>query len=442
MVLSSRSIRESCCPVPRSAPGNRQLVLPRQVFRRVQFSHFSVKEFLTSDRLAVAAEDISFYHIAPTHAHTILAQACLSVLLSLDDSSRSACMRQFPLAEYALEYWVDHALFENVLPCIKDGIEDLFDVDKPYFSRWIRAGGDMDYDYLWAEFEAEPPEQEAVPMYCAAFCGFRDVIEKLIRERPENVGARGGLLGTALHTASRKNHVNVAQSLLRHGADVNAPGLWGRTPLLIASCWGHLEVVRVLLEHGADVNAKVEDEGEGDTPLHIAAFYGHFEIVRTLLKNNADINARNVDARTPLLEASSRGKVDILRLLLDHGADPNARGRHEQTSLHRASSFGYLDIARLLLEHGAEVDATDDEGRTAYLIALDKRQDEVSQFLSARGARTSQGLGQDLELGRLVGLLRATLGNGNRDYSYLSGSGCTTSVDLSIDPKGEVVCLE
>ena len=142
------------------------------------------------------------------------------------------------------------------------------------------------------------------------------------------------------------------------------------------------------------------------------------------------------------LEASSRGKVDIVRLLLDHSADPNARGRHEQTSLHRASSFGYLDIARLLLEHGAEVDATDDGGRTAYLIALDKRHDEVAQFLSAHGAKTSQDLGPDLELGRLVGLLRATLGNVNRDYSYLSGSGCTTSVDLSIDPKGEVVCLE
>ena len=142
------------------------------------------------------------------------------------------------------------------------------------------------------------------------------------------------------------------------------------------------------------------------------------------------------------LEASSRGKVDIVRLLLDHGADPNARGRHGRTSLHRASSFGDLDTARLLLAHGAEIDAQDDEGRTAYQIALEKRQDEVAQFLSAHGAKTSQDLGQDLELGRLVGLLRATLGNGNRDHSYLSGSGCSTNVDLSIDLKGEVVCLD
>ena len=407
--------------------------------RVVQFSHFSVKEFLTSDRLAVAAaDDISFYHIAPHPAHTIFAQACLGVLLRLDDSSREASMQQFPLAEYALEHWVDHALFENVLPRIKDGVEDLFDVEKPHFSRWIRVGGDMDYDYSWAAVEADTPEQEAVPMYCAAFCGFHHVIEKLIRKNPENVGARGGLLGTALHAASRKNRLEVVQSLLRHGADVNAPGLWKRTPLLFALVEGHLEVVRWLLEHGADLNAK--DEGEGETSLHLAAFFGHFEIVRMLLKNNVDINAWNHEELTPLLEASICGHVDVVRLLLDHGADPNIRGKRQQTSLHRASSLGYLDIARLLLEHGAEVDAIDDDGRTAYQIALDKRHNEVAQFLSAHGAKTWQDLKQDFKLGRLVDLLRAALGHCNRDYTYLSG--CSTNIDIPKDPKGdsELVC--
>ncbi|KAH9169142.1 hypothetical protein EDB89DRAFT_1816720, partial [Lactarius sanguifluus] len=45
--------------------------------RVVQFSHFSVKEFLTSDRLATASGDVSQYHIDPEPAHLILAQACL-----------------------------------------------------------------------------------------------------------------------------------------------------------------------------------------------------------------------------------------------------------------------------------------------------------------------------------------------------------------------------
>jgi hypothetical protein len=51
----------------------------------VQFSHFSVKEFLTSSRLAVAEPRLSYFHILPEPAHTVLAHASLSVLLHLDD---------------------------------------------------------------------------------------------------------------------------------------------------------------------------------------------------------------------------------------------------------------------------------------------------------------------------------------------------------------------
>jgi len=47
----------------------------------VQFSHFSVKEFLTSDRLARSSGEISRYHIPLSPTHTVFAQACLGVLL-------------------------------------------------------------------------------------------------------------------------------------------------------------------------------------------------------------------------------------------------------------------------------------------------------------------------------------------------------------------------
>jgi hypothetical protein len=157
----------------------------------------------------------------------------------LDDSTREAFVQQFPLAEYALEHWVDHALFENVSLRIKDGIENLFDAEKPHFSRWIRVRGNMDA-IIFSLTRLERPE--AAPMYYAAFCGFHDVMEKLIGEHPEHVNARGGSLGTALHAASGRNHLKVVQSLLRHGADVNVPGMCGRTPLLFASVQGHLEV--------------------------------------------------------------------------------------------------------------------------------------------------------------------------------------------------------
>jgi ankyrin repeat protein len=347
--------------------------------RVVQFSHFSVKEFLMSDRLSLAAEDISVYHITPTPAHTILAQACLGVLLCSDDTTSETFVERFPLATYALQHWVDHALFEDVSLRIKYGIESLFDQDRPHFSRWIR-NCNMEDTYPWRYGH---PEHRAAPLYYAAFCGLLDVVEKFIAEHPEHVCAWGGPLGTALHAAARRNHLKVVQSLLRHGADINAPGRWERTPLLFASVQGHLEVVQWLLEHGANVNAK--DAGDSCTSLHLAASYGCFEIVRTLLKHNTDINARDGSERTPLYYASSYGLVDIVRLLLNHGADPRARAKDQETSLHAASSTGKLDITRLLLEHGAEVDAEDKDGRTAYQVASDER---VAQFLLVHGAES------------------------------------------------------
>ncbi|KAH9069552.1 hypothetical protein EDB83DRAFT_2290451, partial [Lactarius deliciosus] len=53
------------------------IVVDYSVTRVVQFAHFSVKEFLISDRLAKLAADISRFHIHPEPAHTVIAQACL-----------------------------------------------------------------------------------------------------------------------------------------------------------------------------------------------------------------------------------------------------------------------------------------------------------------------------------------------------------------------------
>jgi hypothetical protein len=52
--------------------------------RVVQFCHFSVKEFLLSDRLS-STEGISHFHISHEASHVALAQVCLGVLLSVDD---------------------------------------------------------------------------------------------------------------------------------------------------------------------------------------------------------------------------------------------------------------------------------------------------------------------------------------------------------------------
>ena len=107
--------------------------------RVVQFSHFSVKEYLTSPRLSASSGDISTYHISFEPAHTILGQACLGVLLRLDSRGRGIDGNigvNSPLAEYAARHWVDHARFANASSRLPKAMEYLFDPDKPQFAAW------------------------------------------------------------------------------------------------------------------------------------------------------------------------------------------------------------------------------------------------------------------------------------------------------------------
>jgi hypothetical protein len=101
----------------------------------IEFSHSSVKEFLTSTRLAEATDIISRrYHVSMTPAHTVVAQACLGILLHLEKDVTGDSLKDFPLAEYAAKHWVDHARFEDVSRNVEDGMKQLFDPSKPHLS--------------------------------------------------------------------------------------------------------------------------------------------------------------------------------------------------------------------------------------------------------------------------------------------------------------------
>ena len=81
----------------------------------VQFLHFSIKEFLTSSRLADSSADVSRFHILSSAAHTILARACLGILLQLDEHmDEDNIKKKFPLTGYAAKHWVDHIHLRNV----------------------------------------------------------------------------------------------------------------------------------------------------------------------------------------------------------------------------------------------------------------------------------------------------------------------------------------
>ena len=196
----------------------------------VQFSHFSIKEFLTSERLATAEERLSYYHILPESAHTVLSHAGLSVLLQLDDKIDRNTIAQFPLAPYAARYWVDHAQFTNVSSHIQEAMEHLFNPEKPHFAAWVWLC-DIDRHWIGPMSKIHPMRPEAMPLYYASLCGIRSLAEHLIITHPHDVNSRGGFHTTPLHAAAFKGHLGIASLLLENSADPNSRDDLGKAPL-------------------------------------------------------------------------------------------------------------------------------------------------------------------------------------------------------------------
>jgi hypothetical protein len=324
--------------------------------RVVQFSHFSVKEFLTSERLAISnVGNISQYHILLEPAHAILAQACLTVLLQLDDKTDKNRLRAFPLAFYAARHWVEHAKFNDVSSQIKDATESLFNPQRSHLVAWtwiydIDSGNEQSMD----ELSEEPSRPQATPLYYAAFCGFLGLVKQLISIDAVDVNGKCGWRGTPLHGACRGRQLECMRVLLDHGADVTALDGFVHAALHLSSIQGQVEAVRLLLQHNSDVNIKNYSNW---TPLHYASTGGFTDVAQLLLEHGANVNAQDpaVNGYAPLSLASGNGHLDVVRLLLDHGADVHPRnGSGRWTSYQLAMMVHSHEIAELLLQHGAQ----------------------------------------------------------------------------------------
>jgi hypothetical protein len=255
--------------------------------RVVQFSHFSVKEYLTSDRLTTSQSNISHFRISLELAHITIVKACLGILLQSDNSVEEDRVKtSSPLAGYAARHWVDHAKFENVSASVKDGMRRLFDPIKPYFAAWLEV---HDIDNEWHRFTGGTKVSRRAPLYHASLCGFRDVVAHLVTEHSQPVNDKVGLKHSPLVAALYNRHFEVAELLQQHGAAVDVTGYINRTPLHVASAQGFVDVAQWLLDHGAESEKQDSDRW---TPLHFAASGGHPKIVWMLLAHSINnINA-------------------------------------------------------------------------------------------------------------------------------------------------------
>ena len=179
------------------------------------------------------------------------------------------------------------------------------------------------------------------------------------------VGGGTGIFGFPKH---RAQSLEIIQLLLKHRADVNAPGSDYGDALQIAIQTNDIEIVKILLSAGADVNAK-RTGGRDCTALIAAAssLWADTTMIKLLLDHGADVNAVGGVGGTALCAAAmgAENGLEKMQVLLAHGAYANMRGGKEAkylNPLHAAVTWkdlsgppGYPEGVRLLVEHGAQI---------------------------------------------------------------------------------------
>ncbi len=122
---------------------------------------------------------------------------------------------------------------------------------------------------------------------------------------------------TLLMLAANAGDMPMVKLLIKNGADVNACDAHGWSALAKAvynaemKC-GFVDVVNTLIGAGANIEASI---GYGVRPLMLAAGYGEAEVVEALLQAGANVQARNEGGYTALMMAKQKHYVDVINLL-------------------------------------------------------------------------------------------------------------------------------
>ena len=146
-----------------------------------------------------------------------------------------------------------------------------------------------------------------------------------------------------LYLALREPSLKAAQALISWPkTDVNSLNATDESPLMLAALKGHQDLAEKLIKRGADVNKT------GWTPLHYAASSGQLAIISLLLENSAYIDAESPNGTTPLMMAAMYGTPAAVKLLLQEGADPQLKNQQGLTALQFAQRGNRTDSAEAI----------------------------------------------------------------------------------------------
>lgn len=184
----------------------------------------------------------------------------------------------------------------------------------------------------------------------------KDLVAKILETKP-NLEQKDVKGRTALMLAAYNDDDEIAELLIKAGADVNAQDDMLNSPFLYAGANGNLALVKLCLANGADFKVFNRYYGSALIP---AAERRHLDVVNLLVNTPGyPIDHINNLGWTALLEAIILGadrkvQVEIVKSLVKGGSDVNIADKDGVTPLEHAKNRSMKEIVDILQKAGAK----------------------------------------------------------------------------------------
>lgn len=255
--------------------------------------------------------------------------------------------------------------------------------------RAVEGGADVN-DVALAIIQKKPVC--STPLALAVRRGYIEITKYLISAGAdvnfkdlEEESILGWLIGFPFDSCPPESALEIADILIKSGADVNSVSESQMTPLLYAIGRGNEKMEELLRRHGARMN--IDDIIRNEKALMPAILeYDLAPLLFFILSLREDVLIMSREMALLLTRAASAGAADICNFLLEMNVPSDVCDESGSTPLSYAALNGMEQTARRLLKEGADINSVDHNKMTPLHCAAAGRSPALVKFLCQSGA--------------------------------------------------------